>query len=243
MTTSTEVRISTKPKKVYKSVAREIFNLTHDSPQPRFDIVLSGGSTPKKLYEKLGKEYNELIPWQRVHFWWGDERCVSPDDENSNFKMAKDALFSCISIPEENIHRIKGENNLEKEADRYTEEIKKNLNYRGENPVFDLVLLGLGEDGHTASIFPDQLELFGEKRICAVTKHPLTGQKRVTLTGTVLNNANRVFFVVTGLSKSMRVSEIMNNDEAAKLLPAYYIELKNGSLIWFLDEAAASRIK
>jgi 6-phosphogluconolactonase len=117
------------------------------------------------------------------------------------------------------------------------------LNYRGENPVFDLVLLGLGEDGHTASIFPDELELFEDERVCAVATHPLSGQKRITITGRVLNNANRVFFLVTGSNKSQRISEIMNDDEAAKLLPAYYISPKNGELIWFLDEPAAQKIQ
>ncbi len=148
-----------------------------------------------------------------------------------------------MQFPKENIHRIKGENNPEEEAIRYAGEIKENLNFRGDNPVFDLVILGLGEDGHTASIFPDELELFEDERICAVATHPLSGQKRITITGKVLNNANRVFFLVTGASKSLRISEIMNDDEAAKLLPAYYISPTNGELIWFIDEAAAQKIQ
>lgn len=242
MSTSTEVRISSKPKKVFKSVAKEILKLTTGSSQSRFNIVLSGGSTPKKLYKLLAKKYADSIPWERIHFWWGDERCVPPQDEQSNYKLANDYLFSEIDIPPENIHRMKGENAPEEESVRYTYEIQENVNSRGENPVFDLVLLGLGEDGHTASIFPDQLELFEEESICAVTSHPITGMPRLTLTGRVLNNANRLFFMVTGENKSLRISEIMNNDEAAKLLPAYYIEPKNGSLTWFLDEAAASKI-
>jgi len=242
MTASTEVIIASSPKKVYKSIAKEILKLTQDSSQPRFDIVLSGGNTPQKLFKMLSKKFQNEIPWNRIHIWWGDERCVSPDDNQSNYKMAYDNLFSVINIPEENIHRIKGENEPEEEAIRYTHEIEENLNYRGDSPVFDLVLLGLGEDGHTASIFPDQLELFEDERICVVTSHPLTGQPRITLTGRVLNNANRVFFMVTGESKALRISEIMNNDEAAKLLPAYYIEPKNGSLTWYLDEKSASQI-
>jgi 6-phosphogluconolactonase len=105
-----------------------------------------------------------------------------------------------------------------------------------------LVILGLGEDGHTASIFPDQIELFEEENICAPSQHPITGQNRLTLTGRVLNNANRIFFIVIGENKAQRVSEIMNDDEAAKLLPAYYISPKNGSLIWFFDDTAAAKI-
>ncbi len=242
MTTIPEVKIFSKPKKVCKAVAKEILKLTQESSQAKFDIALSGGSTPQKLFKVLDSEFSDKIPWNRIHFWWGDERCVSPESENSNYKLANDYLFSRISIPEENIHRIKGENVPEKEALRYANEIEKFLNYRGDAPVFDIVILGLGEDGHTASIFPDQIELFEDENICAVSQHPLTGQNRITLTGKVLNNASRVFFLVTGATKALRISEIMNDDEAAKLLPAYYISPKNGSLVWYLDEEAAAQI-
>lgn len=243
MSVSTEVKIYADSKDVVKALAKEIYKLTISSVQERFNILLSGGNTPTALFKKITKKYAETIDWERVHFWWGDERCVTPDNENSNFKQAHDFLLSQINIPAENIHRIKGENNPEEEAVRYAGEIKENINFRGENPVFDLVLLGLGEDGHTASIFPDELELFEDERICAVANHPLTGQKRITITGKVLNNANRVFFMVTGANKAQRISEIMNDDEAAKLLPAYYISPANGELIWYIDEAAAQKIQ
>ncbi len=239
---TTEVRIFDSPKDTYKALAKEIYQLTLNSNQPRFDIVLSGGNSPANLFSRIAKKYSDVISWDRIHFWWGDERCVPPESENSNYKMANDLLLSRISIPKENIHRIKGENVPEEEAIRYANEIETNLNYRGENPVFDLVILGLGEDGHTASIFPDQLELFEEEEICAVSQHPITGQKRITLTGRVLNNSSRVFFLVIGGNKAQRISEIMNDDEAAKLLPAYYISPNTGILIWFIDEAAGSKI-
>jgi 6-phosphogluconolactonase len=243
MAFSTEVKIFSDQKQVVNSLANEIFILTKSSVQERFNILLSGGNTPSALFRRITKKYADIIDWKRIHFWWGDERCVSPENENSNYKQANDFLLSQISIPSENIHRIKGENNPEEEAVRYAAEIKDNLNFRGENPVFDLVLLGLGEDGHTASIFPDELEMFEDERVCAVASHPLSGQKRITITGRVLNNANRVFFLVTGASKAQRISEIMNDDEAAKLLPAYYIYPTNGELIWFIDEAAAQKIQ
>jgi 6-phosphogluconolactonase len=242
MTITPEVKIFSKPKKVCKAVAKEILKLTLESSQSRFDIALSGGSTPKKLFKIMAADFAEKIPWERIHFWWGDERCVPPTDENSNFKLANDFLFSQVQVPSENLHRIKGENDPEAETARYAAEIEENLNYRGDAPVFDMVILGLGEDGHTASIFPDQIELFEDENICALSRHPITGQNRITLTGKVLNNANRVFFLVTGANKALRISEIMNDDEAAKLLPAYYISPKNGSLIWYLDEEAAARI-
>ena len=121
--TMPEVKIFPKPKKVCKTIAKEILKLTLDSQQSRFDIALSGGSTPKKLFKVLASGFSEAIPWNRIHFWWGDERCVSPDDDNSNYKQANDLLFSKISIPPENIHRIKGENTPENEVVRYAKDI------------------------------------------------------------------------------------------------------------------------
>ena len=242
MSSITEVKIFATQNEVFEAVAKEILHLTQNSKQLRFHVALSGGSTPKGLFKKLSDEYYDSIPWSRIHFWWGDERCVSPNDNESNYKMTNEYLFSKISIPKENIHRIKGEDNPEKEANRYSDEIDGQLNHRGENPVFDLLILGIGDDGHTASIFPDEIELFENEKTCAVTQHPITGQNRITITGRVLNNATRIFFLVTGENKSTRISEIMNDSEAAKLLPAYYISPKNGELIWFLDEPAASQI-
>ncbi len=242
METFTEVRIFSKPKKVYNAVAKEIIKLVHNSNQQIFDIALSGGNTPEGLFKIISKKYADEIPWDRIHFWWGDERCVAPTDEQSNYKMAFDYLLSKIPIPEKNIHRIKGEADPEMEAIRYSGEMEATLNSRGKDPVFDIIILGLGDDGHTASIFPDQLELFEYENSCTVTQHPLSGQNRITITGNVLNNANQIFFLVTGENKALRVSEIMNDSEAAKLLPAYYISPKNGVLIWFLDEAAAAQI-
>lgn len=243
MAATTEVKIYDTVEELIKTLAKEIYILTINSTQAQFHIVLSGGSSPIALFKRIRKKYAESINWQRIHFWWGDERCVAPDDEQSNFKSANDILLSHISIPPENIHRMKGENNPEDEAKRYADEIMKNVNHRGDNPVFDLVILGLGDDGHTASIFPGQLELFEEKQICMATQHPITGQNRITLTGNAINNANRIFFLVTGKNKAQRIAEIMNDDEAAKLLPAYYVSPKNGSLIWFIDEAAGSKMK
>lgn len=238
----TEVKILPKPEKVYEAIAQEIISLIHNSTQEVFHIALSGGNTPKAFFQKLMDSYVDQIAWERLHFWWGDERCVGPDDEQSNYKMTLDFLLSKINIPERNIHRIKGENEPEEEALRYSKEMEACLNSRANDPVFDLIILGLGDDGHTASIFPDQLELFEYKQSCAVAQHPISGQKRITITGNVLNNANQVFFLVTGKNKAIRVSEIMNDSEAAKLLPAYYISPTNGELIWFLDDAAAAQI-
>ncbi|HYQ57077.1 MAG TPA: 6-phosphogluconolactonase [Draconibacterium sp.] len=242
METFTEVKIFSKPKNVYNAIAKELIKMVQNSKQEIFDIALSGGNSPKGLFKKISKKYAEQIPWERIHLWWGDERCVPPTDEQSNYKMTVDFLLSTITIPEENIHRIRGEEDPNQEALRYSKEMNEALNSRDGNPVFDLIILGLGDDGHTASIFPDQLELFEHENNCAVAVHPLSGQKRITITGNVLNNANQIFFLVTGTNKALRISEIMNDNDAAQLLPAYYISPANGSLTWFLDDEAAAQI-
>lgn len=239
---STEVRIFPKPKKVARKVAREIKKLILESKHERFDIALSGGNTPQKLFKALVKKHHDTIPWERVHFWWGDERCVKPDNDQSNFRMANEHLFVKIPVPSKNIHRIHGENNPATEADRYAAEIKKHLKMKDGVPAFDLILLGLGEDGHTASIFPGRPDLFHTNSLCAVAEHPETGQKRITLTGKILNNASNIFFLVTGEGKAKRISEIMNNEEEAKMLPAWHIQPVSGSLTWFIDEPAATQI-
>lgn len=243
METFTEVKIYSKPKDVYKAIAKAIIKMVQNSNQEVFDIALSGGNSPKGLFKKISEKYADRIPWERIHLWWGDERCVPPTDEQSNYKMTVDYLLSNISIPEENIHRIKGEEDPTQEALRYSKNMEKSLNLRGKAPVFDLIILGLGDDGHTASIFPDQLELFEDEQSCAVAVHPLTGQKRITITGNVLNNASQIFFLVTGSNKALRVAEIMNDNDAAQLLPAYYISPNNGTLTWFLDDEAAAQIQ
>jgi len=242
MTGITEVKIYETPEKIVKAFAKELLRIVNNSDQKRFDIALSGGETPRLLFRFLSSKYEDKLPWKRLHFWWGDERCVEPTHEDSNFGVAYDLLFSMIDIPEENIHRIKGENEPEKEAISYSLQIQKELNHRKDWPVFDLIILGMGKDGHTASIFPDQINLLESDKICEVAVHPETGQKRITLTGKVLNNAHRVYFLVTGHGKAKRVSQIMNNLKTAQKFPATHIIPENGNLIWYLDEAAAEKI-
>lgn len=242
MATTIEVKIYETPKKTVKGLAKKLFKITTESTQQQFHIALSGGKTPGLLFDVLAAKYNDLLPWEKIHLWWGDERCVDPESKESNFRLAFDKLISHVEIGEKNIHRIKGEENPKAEAERYNNEITSFLNMRGDWPVFDLVILGLGEDGHTASIFPGHLDLLDFPSYSTVAEHPITGQKRVTLTGKVLNNSSRIFFLVTGENKAGRISEIMNDDHSAKLLPAYYIQPENGELTWYIDQDAASLI-
>ncbi|MDX9882520.1 MAG: 6-phosphogluconolactonase [Prolixibacteraceae bacterium] len=238
-----EVKIFKNPEKVAKAFAKELLAMISKSAQKRFDIALSGGQTPKLLFQYLSSKYREKLPWQRLHFWWGDERCVPAAHADSNYGVARELLFSKIEIPAENIHPVNGENDPHEEAVSYGHQLQGQLNNRHGWPVFDLIILGMGNDGHTASIFPDQMHLLGSGSVCEVSTHPDTRQKRITLTGKTLNNANRVYFLVTGENKAKRISQIMNNRKKAQKFPAYHIIPENGDFYWYLDEDAAKKIR
>jgi 6-phosphogluconolactonase len=209
-------------------------------------VVLSGGNTPKLFFQNLlhlvsnspGKPN-----WNKIHIFWGDERCVPPFHPDSNFGMTNKILLRDLPIPEENIHRIKGENDPASEASRYSEEIRKHVPTRNNYPFFDWVFLGLGEDGHIASIFPDQLNFLYSEKDCEVAIHPETGQKRITLTGNVLINADRVTFLISGHKKKRIVYEIFTNKPTSKAYPAYFIKPLSGKIDWYIDQQAAALIK
>ena len=211
--------------------------------KPLVTVALSGGSTPKVLFRLWAERYRGRIDWTKVHFFWGDERCVPPDDEESNFKMANGLFLSKIDIPQENIHRIRGEADPAAEARRYAAEIQDTVSIRSGFPAFDMILLGMGGDGHTASIFPHQMELLNADVICGLATHPESGQQRITLTGKVINNASEVVFLVTGQGKAQKVEEIIKGKEGSRRYPAAHMEPINGELHWFTDQAAAARLK
>ena len=203
-----------------------------------FVLSLSGGSTPRIIFETIANDYGEKIKWDKLHLFWSDERCVPPTDDESNFGMTKKYLLDYIKIPEENIHRIMGESDPQFEAKRYSDEIEKTVNLVNGIPKFDLIMLGIGEDGHTASIFPDQMHLLNSQKICDVAIHPSTGQKRITMSGRVINNSDAVIFLVTGKSKAVILKEIL--EEKKKIYPAEFINPVSGNLNYFVDEEASS---
>lgn len=204
-----------------------------------FSLALSGGSTPKVLFQYWAEHYRDTINWSRIHLYWGDERCVPPDHAESNFRMTKELLLDHIEIPAENIHRIQGEADPATEATRYSEEINSHLPTEKGWPVFDHIILGMGGDGHTASIFPDRLELLESEHICETAAHPESGQIRVSLTGKVINAARRVSFLITGRGKAAVLKEIINRSGEYTKYPASFVE-PSGSLYFYLDEGAAS---
>jgi 6-phosphogluconolactonase len=230
------------PLEVAENLATQIFAVYEKSSARGNDtfIAISGGNTPKTLFNVLAEEYNEKIDWEKIHFFWVDERCVPPEDQESNYGMTEKFLFDKIEIPDDNIHRIRGENSPEREAERYSAEIDEYIKYKNKLPNFDLVILGIGTDGHTASIFPDQLQLINSEDVCAVAVHPQTGQKRVTLTGSVINNSNNVFFMITGEDKAKVVSDIIKKEKGYEKYPAANIDPVHGNYEWYIDSGAAS---
>lgn len=204
-----------------------------------FYVALSGGSTPKVWFEELAKNHKEDIDWNKVHFYWGDERCVPPDDEDSNYGMTKRYLLDHIHIPAENVHRIFGELAPEQASELYKKELEK-ISLPGIVPTFDLVILGLGDDGHTASIFPHQIELWDSEDLCVVATHPDSGQQRISLSGKVINGARSVAFLVTGDKKAEKIMEILNKKNVSSSYPASHVFNDSNNIYWFLDKPAAN---
>lgn len=207
----------------------------------RCAVALSGGSTPKRLYSLLGSQpYRETVPWPQVHVFWSDERCVPPDHIASNFKLASDAFLSKIPLPAANIHRIRGEEGPGKAARSYEEDLKS---FFGSGvPSFDLVLLGAGEDGHTASLFPGSPALEERERISLPVYLERPQYDRVTLTLPVLNHALQVIFLATGRAKSEVVSAILEENNPQRF-PAGLVRPQNGAISWFLDREAAMQVR
>jgi 6-phosphogluconolactonase len=222
--------------------AEELVSLINESAgrNNQFTVVLSGGTTPELLFSVLGDHFSKSVQWNYVQFFWGDERCVPADSSESNYGMTKRKLFDKIVIPSSNIHRIIGENDPESETIRYSEVISSNTRKRNGLPVFDLVILGLGDDGHTASLFPDRPELLVSDKICEVAVHPITHQRRITITGRVLNNAEAIVFLATGIKKAAVIETLFKKDLSAQNLPAYYIVPVNGNLTWYIDKEAGA---
>jgi len=221
-------------------LCKELMNWVAESSGERYHIAFSGGKTPDLLFSALAADYAESRLWKKCHFWWVDERMVGPENPESNFGRCRELLLSKIDLPAENIHRIRGEKEPYQEAEVYETALRSTLPAQNGWPIFDFMLLGMGEDGHTASIFPNQLDLLKSGRLCAVATHPVTQQKRVTLTGNVINHASRICFQVTGENKAKPLSEIWSEGVKGKLLPAGNIRAVNGQMLWFADEQAAS---
>jgi 6-phosphogluconolactonase len=204
-----------------------------------FSVALSGGSTPKRLYASLALVDRARLDWAHVHLFFGDERCVPPDDEESNYRMVRESLLSKIEIPSANVHRMRAElASVDEATHAYEHELRAHFGLAaGEIPRFDLVLLGLGPDGHTASLFPGTSAIAERERLVVAPWVPKFGTHRVTLTLPVIDNAACVLFLVAGEDKRAMLKSVLEG--APDVFPAQLVTPANGELLWFVDRSAA----
>src|SRR5438874_8802045 len=210
----------------------------------RFTCALSGGSTPKKLYGLLASEpYRSQIDWALVELFWSDERCVPPDDAESNYHMAQQVLISKVPIPADQVHRMPADladGNAASLA--YTRDMQTTFGTDGV-PSFDLIQLGMGPEGHTASLFPHQPSLHEQQRLVMPVSVPKPPPLRLTFTPPLLNAARQVLFLVTGAEKADAVQAVLEGEYDPDEYPAQIVRPDNGEVIWMLDNAAAARLK
>ena len=207
----------------------------------RFSVALAGGSTPEPLYSALAQPENRgRIDWQNVHLFWGDERHVPPNDPQSNFRLVKENLLDAVPIPGENVHRVKAEMDVRLAAFAYEEELRQF--FPGDWPRFDLVLLGMGEDGHTASLFPHSAALNEESRWFVANYAPEKETWRLTLTLNAINAARMVVVLVQGGSKAARLKAVFLDEKDPWNMPIQAINPQDGKLIWLLDREAGSQL-
>jgi 6-phosphogluconolactonase len=239
-----EVRIFPTIEKLTDHLVDRIAEMIREKKHDQFfTMAIPGGNTPRSVFEIISREYNNKIDWSKVLLFWGDERCVPPSDPDSNYKMAFDLLLKNAFLPDLNFFRIKGENNPDDEAVRYAGEVDRMLRHEHHLPRFDLIILGMGEDGHTASLFPGFRRLLRSHKLFETTEHPVTGQKRITATLHLINNADAVWFLVTGPTKAPRISHILNREKGWKKLPAAKVHPVDGKVTWLLDEPAAGLLE
>ena len=212
-----------------------------------FRLVLSGGSTPKRLFKILaGDAYQHQLSWDRVHFFWGDERCVAPDHPDSNYRMARETFLDSLKIPETHIHRLKGEaSDLNASALEYEGKIRDHFSIKenGSPPRFDLILLGIGTDGHTASLFPNTSALEKTDRWVVANYVEKFQTTRLTMTPLIINQAAQVIFLISGSEKAAILSEVLEGPYEPKRLPIQLVQLETGKILWLLDKAAAGCLK
>ena len=240
--TLTDIRVYPDLAAMSSAAAELIFSIARQAvaSRGRFAAALSGGSTPRHLYSLLAASpYREALPWQHMHVFWADERCVPPDHNDSNYRLANETFLSKAQIPAGNVHRIRGEAEPGDAARQYEGELS--AFFGPAIPAFDLVLLGIGQDGHTASLFPGSASLRERTRLALPVLRARPAPGRVTLTLPVLNAAEQVIFLVAGESKARIVHEVLE-DGNPKGRPAGLVRPFRGSLIWMLDRGAAEAL-
>ncbi len=241
-----DLRIVADPPALFQAAAGEFASRAMASVKTarRFTVALSGGSTPKSFFGLLAKNDHDRLPWNKMFFFWGDERHVPPDHPESNYHMAFESLLSKVHVPAGNVFRIPAEN---PDASRAAESYEQTLRdfFRppaGTFPRFDLILLGMGPDGHTASLFPQTKALREKTRLVVANWVEKFKTDRITLTLPVLNQAAAVMLVVSGQDKAEALKEVLEGTQPPDLYPSKLVHPTNGDLVWLVDQAAASAL-
>ena len=242
-----EIRKLTTPQELFDAAAEVVIRCAQDATEKRkrFTIALSGGSTPKGLFNLLANNARNVLPWDQTYFFWGDERHVPPTDSESNFRMADETMLSKIPVAAANVFRIKTENpDAAAAAADYEESLQKFFDLKaGEFPHFDLILLGMGPDGHTASLFPGTDALQEKSRLVVANWVEKFKTHRITFTLPVLNAARNVAFLVSGIDKAEALRAVLESDAPGEQYPAKLVQPEDGKLLWLVDRAAASKLK
>jgi len=243
---SAEIRVLTTPQELFAAAAEEVARLVSDAvaQRGRFTIALSGGSTPKSLYNLLATNARSSLLWDRMFFFWGDERHVPPNDPDSNYRMVNEAMLSKVPVPTENVFRVPAENlDAAAVAEAYEQTLRRFFQLKsGEFPRFDLILLGMGPDGHTASLFPGTAGLQEKSRLVIANWVEKLKTHRLSFTLPVLNAARSVAFLVSGIDKAAVLKSVLEENVSGEQCPAKLVQPKDGRLVWFLDRAAASSL-
>jgi 6-phosphogluconolactonase len=241
---SQSIRVFPDLKALAQSIAVILIkDLDRIEPDHYYTIALSGGSPLESVFRYLAENYAERISWEKLLVFWGDEGCVPPEHEESNYRMAFESLLQNVPIPDANVFRIKGEDDPPAEAHQYSELVSSMVPFYNGLPQFDLMILDLGTDGHTASIFPDRLDLFSSTQLFEVATRPDRRQKRITATGKLINNSSLIYFIVTGKEKAEIVSWIIEKNAGSDRYPASKVAPVSGHLVWMLDADAAGLLK
>jgi 6-phosphogluconolactonase len=251
LSSSVEIRILTTPQELFAAAAEEVIRAATDAvaQRGRFTIALSGGSTPKSLFNLLATNARTVLPWDRMFFFWGDERHVPPTDPDSNYKMAEETMLSKIPVAAGNVFRIAAENpDAAAAAESYEKTLQKfftlepNHEKPGQFPRFDLILLGMGPDGHTASLFPGSAGLQEKSRLVIANWVEKFKTHRLTFTLPVLNAAACVAFLVSGTDKAPALHAVLESDAPGEQYPSKLVRPADGKVIWLIDRAAASQL-
>lgn len=225
--------------------AEEIVHLSGEAICSRgeFALCLTGGNTPAPVYELIANRFKLSVDWNAVQLFWGDERCVGPQEPASNYAMAAHAMLDTLKLPAAQIHRMHGEDEPEAAARAYEDDLREYFGLEaGEPPRFDLILLGLGDNVHVASLFPGNPALHEHERLVVPVTVDAPQPRRITLTPPVLNAAGRVMFIVSGANKAEAVKTALEGPRDPERFPAQIVDPAEGEVMWLLDKAAAGRL-